>query len=106
MRRPRDEVRRLEVEALSRRVAHATHALLEASRELGMPPKASEVLVYDVESLSSRQTGCALHEASKYGLTIRVPGGLWLARERAHDLRSALEDRFLRETADEEDRAA
>lgn len=102
-RRSDAEVRALIVADLPRRVAHATYALLYATREEKMPPYAREVVLYDPEALSAQETGTALHQASRYGLTVRAPGGLWLAREAAHELEAALEERFLRETDEAHD---
>lgn len=92
------------VEDLPRRVAHATHALLVASREFGQTsgmPTALEVLVYDGESLSVRSTSAALRAAAARGLVMHVPPRYWVARGSAHVLEGELEERYLRETADE-----
>jgi len=91
-----------QVAALSRRVAHATHALIESSRELNMPVKASEVIIYDAEALTVNSTGKALSAARRKGLAENW-GRVWTPSLRALDLRKALEDRFLADTADERD---
>jgi len=85
------------VAALTRRVAHATFALLETNRELGMPVKASEVVMYDAEALSVVATGRALSAARRRGLAENW-GGVWTPSLLALDLRKALEDRFLTDT--------
>lgn len=87
------------VAEMPRRTAHAAYALVTAERELAMPVKAREVVIYDAEALSAQSTGRALHDASKRGLCVRVPGGLWVATNAAHDLYSRLEERFLDDTA-------
>lgn len=91
-----------QVARLSRRTAHAAFALLEASRELNMPVKASEVIIYDVEALSTQSTGRALSAARRSRLADNW-GGVWTPTLHAHDLRGALEDRFLADTAQDGD---
>lgn len=94
----------LDVEALPRRVAHATYALLhlpEIEREYPYGPyKASEVLLCDGESYSAQMTGAALREAQKKGLCMYVPGGegYWTPTNLAREHKRAFEDRYLRET--------
>lgn len=85
-----------EVAALPRRAAHATHALLVAWLQINGPVKTSEVLTYDEESLSVGQTHSALRTAAKHSL-VAFTGQYWIARERAHELKRALEDRYLAE---------
>lgn len=89
-----------EVAALSPRVAHVTHALLAAWQESPGPLKANEIVIYDWEALTARDTGAALTAARRAGLVDGIRG-LWFASPKAHELKSALEDRSL---ADEEAR--
>jgi hypothetical protein len=90
----------LQADALPRRTAHAVYALVVASRDGGATlPTAREVMIYDEESLSGQSTGRALHDASKYGLCVRAPGGYWCPLNGAYELFPELEERYLRETA-------
>lgn len=92
------------VALLPRRVAHAVHAMM-AARDAApgsTPVTTREVTVYDREAWSAASTGVALAHGVRYGLTIpagRLPGEgrVWLATPKAHELKLALEDRFLRE---------
>jgi hypothetical protein len=92
----RDERERL-VAALSRRVAHASHALLVSAKENGMPVTSAEVMIYDEESFSVVQTSRSLVEAHRRGLAI-WSGKYWVPTPYCHDLEGALEERYLRET--------
>lgn len=85
------------VAALPRRTAHAMHALVYAGIELNMPVTAAEVCIYDSEAPNIVSTGAALREARERGLAI-FTGKYWIATNEALELRSALEERFLRET--------
>lgn len=85
------------VEKLPARMAHALHALLEATREHVMPVTAQEIMIYDWEAMSPQGTGAALREAQKRGLAVAVPGGYWVATNQTNELRYALEDRALRD---------
>lgn len=89
------------VDALPPRVAHAVHALIVATAEHPpMPRTAAEVCIYDApyEALSGRHTAAALREASKLGLAWRtLSGGYWIPSTRALNLKSALEERALRD---------
>lgn len=87
------------VAAFPRRTAHALHALLVATAEIGAPATASEILIYDEEAFSARQTGAALREARRRdGRLCQFTGEYWVAGNVAQELRAALEDRYLRET--------
>lgn len=86
------------VEDMPRRTAHALHALLEASTAEGMPPTASEAMLYDEEALSPRATAAALTSAARSGYCFRAPDGCWWPQTKLYDLRRALEDRYLAET--------
>lgn len=96
----------LDVEALPRRVAHATHAVMAVCNDQDLGPygpfRASEVVLYDGESLSARETGRALADASRLGLVMNWGrrGGrcFWSASAHALDHRRAFEDRYLRDT--------
>lgn len=88
-----------QVAALPRRTAHAAHALLATTRELGYGPLlASEIIVHDSEATSSHATGSALASACRYGLADRWGMGLWSPSTHARDLEAALEDRYLSDT--------
>lgn len=97
----------LDVEALPRRVAHAVHAFL-ACADIAYgngagPFTAAEICVYDsYEALTPRHTGAALREASKLGLAQRWDR-YWTSTFLAAEFKTAFEDRFLRETADDTD---
>jgi hypothetical protein len=88
---------------LPRRVAHAVHALLEASgpyaHGMGILT-AAEVMLYDAEAMSPRSTAAALREGQKRGLVGYAGKGLWVPTNRAHNLRRALEDRYHKDTSD------
>lgn len=91
--------RRLYVDALPPRVAHAVHALIVATAEHPpMPRTAAEVCVYDApyEALSGRHTGAALREAEKLGLAMYA-SPYWVATNAALELKYALEERALRD---------
>jgi hypothetical protein len=89
------------VTKLPRRVAHAVCALVESQNALNMPVSAAEVCVYDSEALSVRSTAAALTAAQRLGLCVHT-GRYWIATGAAMSLRYALEDRFLAESADEQ----
>lgn len=82
---------------LPRRVAHATHALVEMSRERGMPVTAGEAVLYDEEALDARATGRALQRARDRGLAVNA-GRYWVPTNLALELRTDLEDRYLTDT--------
>lgn len=88
----------MNVAELPRRTAHALHALIVTTRELGMPPTAAEVLIYDEESFSARQTARALREAGRLRLAVYVPPRYWAATNVTMEHATELEDRYLRET--------
>jgi hypothetical protein len=88
---------------IPRRTAHATHALLTASKEHNMPVTAAEVCIYDEEALSVRSTGSALREARVRGLAV-FTGLYWIPTNFALDLRREFEERFLADTEREGDR--
>lgn len=96
---------RLDADALPRRVAHATFALVFRplmAHDYG-PFTAAEVCEFDgPEAYTPQHTGAALREAAKLGLAMYIPsgGGLWTATNYALDNKQALEDRFLRDTED------
>lgn len=94
----------LDVEALPRRVAHAVHALMEASGPyaFGMGAlRPSEVMLYDAEAISPSATNHALLRAMRdYDLVDRARTGLYFPTTLAYENRLAFEDRYLRETAD------
>jgi hypothetical protein len=85
------------VAALPRRVAHATYALLEASRVHNSPVTVSEIMIYDSEALSTSSTSSALQRARKLDLAV-LAGRYWIPALAATDLREAFEERFLSET--------
>lgn len=91
-----------QVSALPRRVAHATHALLEASREHNMPVKAGEVVIYDIEALDARTTGRALSRAQRLGFAA-CARPYWIPTRAAYDAREDLEQRFLADTETDDD---
>lgn len=97
--RLRAALRVAEVKAIGRREAHASRALVVASRGSGMPVYAREACIYDPEALNGRATGLALHVASVHGYCARAPGGLWLALAPAYELAGALQDRALADQA-------
>lgn len=97
---PADEQRTI-VEALPRRVAHATYALLALSRDGATPATTAEVCERDSEALSVSSTGSALHRALRHDLVDRWAPGLWSTRPHGVDLYAALEARFLHETDDD-----
>lgn len=104
---------------LPRRVAHVTFALLAAAAEQKGGATTAEVMLYDEEALSARETAAALRHAQRKGLAVcggkftewrgpdPDPGrgrleakrreSLWVPTPLAYDLRKALESRFLRE---------
>jgi hypothetical protein len=93
----------IRIKDLPRRVAHATHALMESSSPYayGMGPRTTrEVMEYDSEALTLSSTFGALSRAMKRGLVARTFGrpALWFPTNLAHDLRGPLEDRFLLDT--------
>lgn len=85
-------------EDIPRRVAHVTHALMEAWTAVGgsAPVTTAEVCEYDSEALSARHTAAALCRARDHGLAGGT-GGLWFATPRAWELRRILEERTLAE---------
>lgn len=94
----------MNVTDLPRRVAHATHALMEASSPYAFghgPRTTREVMEYDVDALTLSSTFEALSRAMKHGLVARTLSRpvLWFPTNLAHTLRGELEDRFLNETA-------
>ncbi len=95
------------VSTLPRRTAHAAHALVACSTELGAHersvPSAAEVILYDAEALSVQATGSALAHAARKGLAFRVPPRYWCVTGWGHKCRAALEDRYLRETEEDGD---
>ena len=93
------------VESLPTRVAHVTHALFATWNDPSYGPgplKASEIIVYDWEATDVRMTRAALAAARRCGLVDGIRG-LWFATPKAHEYRSYLENRSLR---DEEARDA
>jgi hypothetical protein len=90
-----------DVDALPRRTAHATHALMAAgSIAYGNgsgPFTAAEVCIYDGEALTVRSTAAALREAAKWGLVIGL-AGLWTPGWLALEHRREFEERYLRDT--------
>lgn len=94
----------MDVDALPRRTAHATHALLVASTEHKSPVTAAEVCIYDSEALSARSTGAALREARRLDLAA-FTGQYWIPWGAALDQRRDFESRFLRDTEDDRDGA-
>jgi hypothetical protein len=94
----RPEEKQLLVQAFPRRVAHATYALLVASREHNAPVTASEIAVYDTEALDARATGRTLQRAARYQLAGCV-GRYWIPSNSAREFERALEARFLNEVA-------
>jgi hypothetical protein len=62
-----------------------------------MPVTAAEAMLYDPEAMSPQSTGQALANAQRLGLAVQA-ARYWVPTGAALDLRSALEDRFLRET--------
>jgi hypothetical protein len=90
----------LDVEALPRRVAHVTHALIEAQSAYAFgqqPLRSGEVVLYDGEALDARQTASALRRARNHGL-VACAGRYWFPTFLALEHRRALEERYLRET--------
>lgn len=94
--KPADAVE--QVAALPRRTAHAAHALLACCADLRGPAKVGEVILYDEEALSTRATAAALGGAKRARLADYWGGVGWVPTTHAHDLREALEDRFLADT--------
>jgi hypothetical protein len=95
-------VTELDVDKLPRRVAHAVHALLEASGPYAFNMgvlKPSEVMLYDAEAMSVSSTGNALRRAMRYGLVDRAGYGLYFPTLLALEHRRAFEDRYHRDTA-------
>lgn len=100
---PRDAAE--QVAALPRRVAHAAHALLATTDEIGGPAVVAEIVVHDREALNVQSTSAALGRAChKHGLAENWGSGVWTPSLRARDLRGALEDRFLADTEEPSDR--
>jgi hypothetical protein len=95
------------IEALPRRVAHAAYAVIAAAKVGGEygPFTAAEVCIYDEEAMSVKGTAAALREAQKRQLAMYVPGGegYWTATNYALDNWTALQDRFLRDTGQDDD---
>ncbi len=92
-----------QVAALPRRTAHAAHALLACCADMRGPAKVNEVIMYDAEALSTRATAAALSGARRARLADYWGRGVWVPTIHAHDLRAALEDRFLADTEREGD---
>lgn len=87
-----------EVRLLSRRVSHATHALLVASKEHNMPVTSAEVVIYDAEALGVVATAAALRAAARHRPPLAVfTGRYWVPTNHAQNLRSSLENRYLTE---------
>lgn len=89
------------VDFLPRRTAHATYALLEAAREHATPVTAAEVMIYDSEAVNPRGTAAALREAARRGLAVYLPPAYWTPTGWARKLQDRLEDRYIRDTAEE-----
>lgn len=66
-----------------------------------MPPTAAEVCIYDSEALSPRATAAALTHGQRLGYCATI-SGIWTAGTRLHDIHGDLEDRYLRETMNED----
>lgn len=89
----------IEVAELPRRTAHAVAALLIASKDKNSSPlSAAEIMLYDDEATGPRATGNALAHARQLGLATYL-GPWWIPSFAALELRHDLEDRYLRETA-------
>lgn len=92
----------INVEDLSRRVAHVTHALIVATKELHMPVTAQEVMVYDSEAPSLMSTSAGLSHARRQGLAVysgRYSNGrYWIPSFTALEMRAELEKRYLDDT--------
>lgn len=91
----------MDAASLPKRVAHVTHALMEAWTQANgsCPVTTTEVMEYDAEALTLGSTSSALTRAMRYGLADRVGRGLWFATEQGWKLRRDLEDRFLAEVS-------
>lgn len=86
--------------ALPVRVAEVAHALMEAWTQSGgsVPVTTHEVWEYDTRSPCLGSTSSTLARAMRYGLADRAaPRGLWIATNRAWEIRRELEDRVLGE---------
>ena len=88
---------------IPRRAAHATHALMESSGPyaFGQGPRTTgKVMQYDIESLSTGSTFSALTTAMRHGLVMRTVSRpvLWYPLNKALDMKTDLEDRFLSDT--------
>lgn len=90
------------VAQLPRRVAHAVHALLFATKDLNMPPTSAEIVIYDEESSSAQETAAALRQAQKLGLAA-FTGRYWVAAEAARSRVREFEERYLADTGNEDD---
>ena len=90
------------VNVFPRRTAHATYALMAASKAHNSPVTAAEVCIYDSEARSVRSTAAALREAQVSCLAVSVPssegGRLWVPTNIALDARQDFEDRYLDDT--------
>jgi len=76
-------------------------ALLAATDDQHAPPYSSEVALRDPEAFSVRSTASALNHAERRGLAnVAGPPGacVWMATPLCHELRDALEARFLADT--------
>lgn len=86
--------------ALPRRIAHVVHALMEAQGPYAfgqMPLRAGEVVVYDGEATTARQTGNALKRARTRGLVMNA-GSLWFPLPHALERKREFEERYLNDT--------
>lgn len=87
-----------QVAALPRRVAHVSYAVIATAADIHGPVSPSEVILFDPESPSLAATCSALRRAINAGLVDRWGWGVYVSTLHAHDLHTALEDRFLSET--------
>lgn len=92
------EERREFVAKLPSRTAHALHALLATSIERNMPVTSAEVVIYDEEAFSAKDTGEALKHAKRLGLA-GFTGKYWVPSTAAYELRYELEARYLSEVS-------
>jgi hypothetical protein len=93
-------------DTFTRRVAHAVHALMEVRNDPSVGPygpfKAAEIVLYDAEATTARDTASALREAQKHGLAVYVGRGLWTATNLALDHVYDFERRYHREVYGDE----
>jgi hypothetical protein len=90
------------VDELPRRTAHALHALLACAKDIGGPVIASEVVLYDSEAPNARGTAQALRAGARRGYCFCIKGTWWTTNA-LYEMQRALEDRYLRDTEDEND---